>query len=103
LQLQGEEQVVLHMPNKANGNIIEPINKSHPIVDESFVLFEYDQYENIILQGSYSYPFTVYLPEWLPQSHLCFNTPDPKNKKIVDNFKIRYNLTAKIMSSKQDG
>ena len=88
------------MPNKAKGNLVEPINKSHPIIDESFVLFEYDQYENIILQGSYSYPFTVYLPEWLPQSHLCFNTPDAKKDKVINNFKIRYNLSAKIMSTK---
>jgi len=40
--------------------------KIHPIVNENFTLFDYGQYENVILQGPYSYPFTVYLPDWLP-------------------------------------
>ena len=57
---------------------MKPVNKIHPIVNQRYCLFDYSQYDNIILEGSYSYPFTVNLPDWLPQSHLCFNTPEPK-------------------------
>jgi hypothetical protein len=56
----------------------------------------------MIVEGSYSYPFTLYLPDWLPQSHLCFNTPDAKKPNILNTFKVRYNLIAAIESSVQD-
>ena len=65
-------------------------------VDERFTLFDYTQYDNVILQGQYSYPVTIHLPEWLPQSHLCFNTPDPKKPGVLNTFKIRYDLIAAI-------
>lgn len=60
------------------------------------MLFDYSQYENIIQEGQYSYPFTLHLPEWLPQSVLCFNTPDPKKPMLLNTLKIRYNLIAVI-------
>ena len=94
LTLNGEEQVVLHLPDKSSGGAIKPVNKIHPVINEKHILMNYSQYENMILQGSYSYPFTLNLPEWLPQSHLCFNTPDPKKPQILNTFKIRYNLIA---------
>ena len=50
----------------------------------------------MIVEGQYSFPFTVHLPEWLPQSVLCFNTPDPKKPNLLNTFKIRYNLIAVI-------
>ena len=71
-------------------------------MSEKYILFDYSGYENLILEGSYSYPFTLHLPEWLPQSHLCFNTPDQKKLHILNTFKIRYNLIAAIESSSGD-
>lgn len=73
LTFQGDEQVSLHLPDKLKGGGAKPIFKYNPIVNEKYVLFDYTNYENLILEGAYSYPFTLYLPEWLPQSHLCFN------------------------------
>mmetsp|Transcript_12749 Transcript_12749/g.21502 ORF Transcript_12749/g.21502 Transcript_12749/m.21502 type:complete len:450 (+) Transcript_12749:3-1352(+) len=99
LTLQGEEQVVLNLPDKASPKGLKAVTKIHPIVNERFVLFDYAQFENSIIMGSYSYPFTLYLPDWLPQSHLCFNNPDPKKPGLLNTFKIRYNLVAAIMSS----
>lgn len=66
-------------------------------------MFDYSQYDNIILQGSYSYPFTLYLPDWLPQSHLCFNTPDVKKPHILNTFKIRYDIIAAIEKNSEEG
>lgn len=77
--------------------------KIHPIVNENFTLFDYGQYENVILQGPYSYPFTIHLPDWLPQSHLCFNTPEAKKPHILNTFKIRYNLIAAIEKNSEEG
>jgi len=84
------------------GGASKPISKFHPIMSEKYILFDYSGYENLILEGSYSYPFTLHLPEWLPQSHLCFNTPDQKKLHILNTFKIRYNLIAAIESSSGD-
>ena len=66
LTLNGEEQVILHLPDKTAGGAMKPVNKIHPIINQRFVLFDYSQYDNMILEGQYSYPFTLNLPEWLP-------------------------------------
>ena len=47
-------------------------------------------------------PFNLYLPEWMPQSHLCFNTPEVKKPQILNTFKVRYNVIACIESINQD-
>jgi hypothetical protein len=86
------------LPDKAAGGIVKPVNKTHPIINERFVLFDYSAYDNVILEGQYSYPITFHIPEWLPQSHLCFNTPEPKKPHILNTFKIRYNIIAAIES-----
>lgn len=75
---------------------MKPVNKIHPIINERYPLFNYNEYSNIIQEGQYSYPFTLNLPEWLPQSVLCFNTPDPKKPMLLNTLKIRYNLIAVI-------
>ena len=77
--------------------------KAHPIIKEHFVIFDYSGYNNVIVPGKYSYPFTLYLPEWLPQSHLCINTPDPKKPGMLNTFKIRYDLIAAIERHSKDG
>jgi hypothetical protein len=87
--------VILNLPEKTGGPV-KPVLKTHPIINERFTLFDYTQYDNVILQGQYSYPVTIHLPEWLPQSHLCFNTPDPKKPGVLNTFKIRYDLIAAI-------
>ena len=102
LTFQGDEQVILHLPDKLKGGGVKPITKLHPIVHEKFVLFDYSGYENLILEGSYSYPFTIYLPDWLPQSHLCFNTPEVKKPHMLNTLKVRYNIIAAIESSAGD-
>ena len=76
--------------------------KAHPILKEHFVLFDYSEYNNVIVPGKYSYPFTLYLPEWLPQSLLCINTPDPKKPGMLNTFKIRYDLIAAIEKHSAD-
>ena len=63
---------------------------------------EYSEHNNCISEGGWSFPFTINLPEWLPQSHLCFNSPDPKKPNILNTFKVRYNLIAAIESTEVD-
>lgn len=93
----------MHLPDKASGGAVKPVIKIHPIVNERFCIFDYSQYENVILRGKYSYPITLHLPDWLPQSHLCFNTPDPKKLHILNTFKIRYNVVAAIEKASAEG
>lgn len=90
--------MILHLPDKSAGGIVKPVNKTHPIINEKFVLFDYSTYNNVILEGQYSYPITFHIPDWFPQSHLCFNTPEPKKPHILNTFKIRYNIIAAIES-----
>ena len=54
------------------------------------------------MEGMYSFPFTFKLPEWLPQSHLCFNTPFMKKPEVLNTFKVRYNFIAAIESTEPD-
>ena len=82
---------------------MKPVLKTHPIISEKYVIFNYEEYDNIILQGQFSYPFTLNLPEWLPQSHLCFNTPDVKKPAQLNTFKIRYDLVAAIERKSKEG
>ena len=49
LTLTGEEQVILHLPDKSAGGVTKPVIKIHPIVNENFTLFDYSGYENVIL------------------------------------------------------
>ena len=53
------------------------------------------------MDGMYSFPFTLHLPDWLPQSVLCFNTPNPKKPNLLNTFKIRYNLIAVIEGTEE--
>ena len=55
----------------------------------------------MIMDGMYSFPFTLQLPDWLPQSVLCFNTPNPKKPNLLNTFKIRYNLIAVIEGTEE--
>ena len=82
---------------------MKPVNKIHPIINQRFILCDYNEYENVILEGQYSFPFTLHLPEWLPQSCLCFNTPDPKKPHLLNTLKVRYNLIAVIEGTKEAG
>jgi hypothetical protein len=77
ITILGEEQVYVHLP-ESKGGPVKPVTKTFPILSQKHVLFNYDEYDNVILKGQFSYPFTLHLPEWLPQSHLSFNTPDLK-------------------------
>lgn len=60
---------------------------------------DYSEYNNMILEGAYSFPFTVHLPDWIPQTHLCFNTPDQKKPHIINSFKIKYDIIAAVEST----
>ena len=49
VRVVGDEQVILHLPDKTSGGAIKPVTKNHPIIEEKYVLFDYTQYENVIL------------------------------------------------------
>lgn len=85
------------------GTGLQPVSKLHPIIKHTEVLCQYADYHNVIPAGQYTFPFTLYLPDWLPQSHLCFDVPDPKKPLILNTFKVRYNLVAAIQSVEKDG
>ena len=65
LAFNGEEQVLVHLP-ESKGGPPKPCQKIYPVINQKHVLFNYDEYDNVILQGQYSYPFTIHLPDWLP-------------------------------------
>ena len=90
------------MPDKKAGGAIKPVNKIHPIINEKYCIIDYSAFQYKLTEGCYTYPFTLYLPEWLPQSHLCFNQPEAKKLNILNTFKIRYNLIACIESNVPD-
>ena len=51
LTLIGDEMVAINMPDKSSGGNVKQIKKNHPIINEKFCMFDYSQYENVILQG----------------------------------------------------
>jgi hypothetical protein len=59
LTLNGNETVVLHLGK-------DPVEQSLEIIDKSFSLYDYTDFYNVVQAGAYCYPFTLYLPEWLP-------------------------------------
>lgn len=40
----------------------------HPIIENTWPIMNLAQYDGVIQPGSYSFPFQLRLPEWLPQS-----------------------------------
>ena len=48
LTFNGEEQVTVNLP-EGKGGPVKPQVKMHPIVNEKYVLFDYAQYEHVIL------------------------------------------------------
>jgi len=50
LTFQGEEQVNLSFQDN-KGGAGNPAGKIHPIIKERVTLFDYGQYENVILAG----------------------------------------------------
>ena len=104
LGLQGSEQIVLHI-NKMQKNG-SAIMKQNQVIDQWFTQYSYTDYFNVIQGGSYSYPFTITLPAWLPQSSLCINSDETKNKGSaqktkVNQFRVFYDLVACVLPTEK--
>ena len=97
---------MLCIPDKKFGMFeqqnFQKVSKTYPIVDEKFVVISYDAQMNRVLPGQYAFPFSLKLPDWLPQSHLCFNQPNLKRRDILNKFGVRYNLLAALESTEMD-
>lgn len=44
LTLNGDEQVVLHLPDKKAGGV-KPVNKIHPIINEKYTIIDYSAFD----------------------------------------------------------
>ena len=51
LTLNGEEQVVLQLPDKKSGGMLKPVTKIHPILNERFVLLDFTEQNNCVVEG----------------------------------------------------
>ena len=77
------------------------------IIDKTFDVYDYTDYHNCISKGMFAFPFTLHLPDWLPQSHLCYDTnedskkPQGKDGKYgkVNILKTYYDLKVHVLSS----
>ncbi len=69
LEIIGKEKTKWIMPDKKEGNSFTKICGGH---NKFFhISHSIHKFENkLALQGQYSFPFTMTLPEWLPQSFL---------------------------------
>ena len=78
-------------------NTLKTFNRGNNIIDEKFTIHDLKGDDKMrIHEGDYSYPFTIYLPDWLPQSQLCICMPNPKNPKHINIMKTRYNVIAAV-------
>ena len=58
--------------------------------------------------GEYTFPFTLYLPECLPQTTLAYDSADPENKPsglkgkngLISEARIEYNLIVTVRGIK---
>ena len=69
------------------------------IVNEKFEIYDYENYNDVIEHGMWAYKFKIMLPDWLPQSHLCYDTDEKPGKNKYQQLKILklvYNLTARV-------
>ena len=41
MTISGEEQVVLHLPDKSQGGGVKPVNKTEPVVNDKHIVMEY--------------------------------------------------------------
>jgi sporulation-control protein spo0M len=104
LTLDGEESCIIYLKKK-----FEPLTKSNVVVSHIFTVYDYTDFYNCVQRGEYVFPFTLKLPECLPQSHLCWTTeenpeqPQGTNGKFgrVNQTKINYTLTARVEGTKK--
>lgn len=71
LALDGEEKALVYLPGKK-----EPVVQTNAIIGHIFSIYDYTDFYHCVEHGMYSYPFSIYLPENLPQSVLCFDTKE---------------------------
>ena len=67
LYLHGYEQTHFWTRHRHQEEQLEFLG-THPIIENTWTIMNLAQYDGVILPGSYSFPFKLLLPEWLPQS-----------------------------------
>ena len=65
LVLKGEE--------RTNHNNVEHVKE---IINHQFVQYDYTDFYNVVTHGCWCFPFTLWLPQSLPQSHLLMTTKE---------------------------
>lgn len=82
--LEGEETTKTYLPNKATPN-----TETKRIIYHKFDIYDYAEFHNVISYGAYCFPFTIWLSNILPQSHLCLQDDhvyNPKVHKATDKY-----------------
>ena len=54
------------------------------------------EYSEGIAAGQYTYPFVLYLPQWLPQTQRLQNRH--KDSNLVDQFRVEYTVRAQFVT-----
>ena len=97
LAFDGEESVT-HYPKK------KPVTDINVVVSHIFTVYD----SKVVAQGMYTFPFTLFLPESLPQSHLSLSSNEKTDnpKKPLEAYtqahetRISYTLTARVEGTK---
>ena len=63
-RLFGEEYAVVN--DSSIHKLDTQIEFRNTIINHPFNIYSYNELYNVIQAGGYTYPFTIYLPEWLP-------------------------------------
>mmetsp|Transcript_9356 Transcript_9356/g.14186 ORF Transcript_9356/g.14186 Transcript_9356/m.14186 type:complete len:99 (+) Transcript_9356:251-547(+) len=74
------------------------------IIDYTFQVYDFAEYYYVMQRGHYSFPFTLYLPEWLPQSSLAFDFKRPSKSKnpvtsALNTYKVHYQIEAYLLAT----
>lgn len=112
-QLNDTDRIVLTFQGKETAKWMdkkskEEVSLENTVILQDFTIYDYTEFYNVITPGEYSFPFTIYLPESLPQTNVCLHSADPENKPSGQNGKfgmitearIEYTITASVRGLK---
>lgn len=73
LTFHGQEQISCRI-DPENTKILH----ENEIIEQTFCVHDYAELYNVVQGGSYCFPFTLWIPEWLPSSSLCYHQELPR-------------------------
>lgn len=99
INFTGKEYVIWNKKIKKGS---ETFSFENTVINRNFKIYDFDDFHNVIMKGCYTFPFTLYLPETLPQTNLCYDTQEDEKKltgpafEMVNTTRVSYTLTAEV-------